>query len=105
MSFSDLTSKVHDHIKDTFGEIVTYEPLAGGPYTPKGVFNERFQFVDPDTEQVVSSQQPNLGVKRADLPADPVKGDIVTVRGVQYRVHDSQEDGEGWVKFLMYEVD
>lgn len=105
MSFEELASGIHDVVKDTFGEEVAFTPLAGGASTSlKGIFNTRYQVVDPNGEQVVSSNQPTLGVKLADLPAPPVKGDFLLIREKQYQIHDSQEDGEGWLYLFLHEV-
>jgi hypothetical protein len=95
---------MHEAFKKTFGEVCEYEPLSGGSFSISGIFNDRHVFVDPNTEQVVSTIQPTLGVKLADMPAAPVKGDKVTLRNVQYVVRDSREDGEGWLHLFMYEV-
>lgn len=107
LGFDKLAESVHDCIKDTFGETqtVTYTPKSTGvAETIIGVFNTRHQVVDPDTEQVVDSNVPTLGIKRADISVDPVKGDLVVVRSLEYRVHSSQEDGEGWIELYLYEV-
>lgn len=102
--FDKLTAGAQEHFKSTFGETVEYEPRLGGSLSVVGVFNDKALFVDPQTEQVVSSQQPTLGVKRSDLDAAPIKGDRVTIRGKKYLVHDSQEDGEGWLHLFLHEV-
>lgn len=102
--FDKLTAGIQEHFKNTFGESVEYEPRLGGSTTLVGVFNDKALFVDPQTQQVVSSQQPTLGVKRSDMDAAPVKGDRVIVRGKKYLVHDSQEDGEGWLHLFLHEV-
>ena len=104
LGFDKLASCTHDAIKTTFGEEVIYSPTGLADVTLVGVFNIRHEVVDPDLERVVSSNQPNLGVKRVDLPKDPEKNEIFTIRGKQYRIYDSQEDGEGWIKLLLYEV-
>lgn len=106
MAFEDLTSAMHDVIKDTFKEKipVVYEPLSGGSFPIDGIFNLRHVAVDPDTEQTVSSNQPTLGVKRADMPDVPKNGDKVLIREVFYRIVDSQEDGEGWLHLFLHEV-
>lgn len=106
LGFDEITSDMHECIKDTFGETetVTYKPTTGPEKVIVGVFNTRHTVVDPDTEQVLSSNQPTLGVKLSDLDAAPVKGDLVNIRSQDYRVHDSQEDGEGWSELFLYEV-
>lgn len=105
MGFDPLAGAIHSAVKDVFGEMVTYEPLSGGSFPIRGIFNARYTGVDPDTERLVSTNQPNLGIRAGDLASAPVKGDRVIVRGVWYRVNDAQEDGEGWIKLFLYEVD
>lgn len=102
--FDKLTAGIQDNIKGAFGEDAEYEPKKGGSISIVGVFNDKFLFVDPQTQQVVSSQQPTFGVKLSDLGAPPAKGDGVTIRGKKYLVHDSQEDGEGWLNLFLHEV-
>lgn len=104
MVFRDLTSAMHDVIKNTFSEAddVIYEPLSGGSFSFKGIFNDKYSFVDPQTQQVFSSNQPTVGVKAADMLSLPVKNDKLYVRNTRYRVKDSQEDGEGWLHLFLY---
>ncbi len=104
MNFANLVSSAHDTIKRTFGEEVTFEPLSGGSFVVLGIYNDRHTFVDPDTEQLVSSNIPTLGVKLADLTQAPSKGDVAVVRGKRYVVRDNREDGEGWLHLFLYEV-
>lgn len=104
MGFKDLTAGIHENVKSVFGEEIEYEPPSGGSLTITGIFNEKYFFVDPDTEQGISTNQPNVGIKLSDLDSPPVKGAFVTVRGVKYRVHDSREDGEGWTVLFLYKV-
>lgn len=99
--FRDLACNILDACKACFGESVKYVPKVGAPFDIRGIFDNQFEQVDPDTEIVVASNQPTLGIKLADLPLPPAKGDKVFVRDLEYRVIDSQEDGvAGAVLFL-----
>lgn len=103
MAFSDLTDRALGAIKDAFGSSVTYTPTSGSPVTIDGVFNRRYyELVEGDVP--VSTDQPNLLVRIADLAADPVEGDEVTVSGQTYRVYRVEKDGEGAALLLLHET-
>ena len=86
-----------------FGEPVTYYPKkATGGFKIQAIFDGPFEQVDPDTEVLVASNQYTLGVKLADLPFPPCKGDRVSVRSVSYLVVDSQEDGQGGSEMILH---
>lgn len=104
LGFDKLASQIHDASKCAFGEDVTFEPQAGGSFSIVGIFNEIFEQVDPDTERVISTQNPTLGVKLSDLPSTPKKDDVLKIRGVTYRIYDSQEDGEGMSQLFLTKV-
>ena len=70
-------------------------------YEIKGVFQESFKVIDPQTGMPVNSQQPVLGVNLSDLSIVPRRGDTVSVRGVSYRVRDIQEDGHTGMTLLL----
>ena len=60
--------------------------------------------VDPDTEQLVSSNQPALGVNLNDVPIDIIDGDIFEIRNLRYRAIDNREDGQGGATVLLHRV-
>jgi hypothetical protein len=106
--FLDHADDIAECCKFAFGEHnekVIYEPLAGGSYTIVGIFDNQFEQLDPDTEQVIAANQPVIGVKLADLPSAPVKGDKVQIRGIWYRVYDSQEDGLAMSALFLHKVE
>lgn len=72
---------------------IIYNPKAGGSFTFNGIFDDRAQEVDPDTEQPVSSNVFTLGIQLSDLPQAPEKGDRVTIKTQTYRVVDFLKDG------------
>lgn len=90
-----------------FGEAVTYAPAAApANLLPiEGIFNEVWREVEPDGA-VVSSNQPNLGVRLADFPdGPPMPEDTFVIRSTVYKAVDVQEDGEGGAKILLHKVD
>lgn len=64
-----------------------------GVALPQAVFDSAHVEVDPDTGAPVSSNNPVLGVRLADLPNEPTSRDRVRVRGALYRIGDVQPDG------------
>ena len=70
-------------------------------YEITGVFQESFKVIDPATGMPVNSQQPVLGINLTDISIEPRRSDMVTVRGVNYRVRDLQDDGHTGVTLLL----
>lgn len=91
--------------KREFGENVTYTPAnrPGPSFVVDGIFNEMYQEVDQGGV-VVTSQQPNLGIRLSDFPNPPFNEDKVAIRGFMYKVIDVQPDGEGGAKLLLHQV-
>lgn len=105
MSFRDLTDKLLDHCLSVFEEKekVKYRPLSGGTFTIRGIFDETWKEVDPETEVILSSTQPNLGIKLNELGSiKPVTNDIVFVRDEEFRVTDVYEDGQGGATLFLH---
>ena len=93
VDFEQLAKDAFDEIKCTLGIDVIYSPKVGGRFNIRGVFDDRAQEVDPDTEISVSSNVYTLGIKLDDIPFVPAKGDIAIIKNIQYKVIDSLEDG------------
>ena len=96
---NDFKNDVNDLLEcaiETFGEEVTYYPVAGGVHKIIGVLDQNYEAIDPDTEQVITANQPVLGVNLNQIPFDVKNGDRVRIKeGVEFRVIDSREDGQG----------
>ena len=105
--FEDLAKCAFDSIKNALGVDLTYQPKIGGVFAIKGVFDDRAQEVDPDTEQPVSSNIFTLGIKLDDIPRPPVKGDKVVIKKQLYRVINALEDGvpDASVVLVLHRVD
>lgn len=99
--FEALAKIAFEPLKVCLGIDIIYRPKAGGVFKFKGIFDDRAQEVDPDTEQVVSSNVYSLGIKLDDLPNPPKKGDKIEIKNIKYRVIDSQEDGAPGVSTVL----
>jgi len=102
-AFAALTRSLSATVLATFGEPVLFhfdEQTRDWPC--QGVFTAAHQEVDTSTGVSVSSVQPVLEVRQADLPAVPTEGDAVTVQGVRYLVVEVRPDGHGMCKLLLH---
>jgi hypothetical protein len=104
MSFKGLVGGMLDCIIPTFGETVKYFHKNGGSVTISAVFDRRYEAIDPNSEAIVSSNAPQIGVKDADLLKKPLKGDRVVVKATneEFIVQDTREDGQGHTKLFLY---
>lgn len=102
--FRDLACNILDAAKSCFGEAVIYIPKVGASLNIRGIYDNQFEQVDPDTEIVVANNQPTLGIKLKDLPLPPAKGDKVFIRDIEYKVIDSQEDGVAGATLFLHKV-
>ena len=108
MGFRDLTSKVLDHCLSVFEEKekVKYRPLSGGTFTIRGIFDETWKEVDPETDVILSSTQPNLGIKLDELGSiKPLTNDTLIVRNEEFRVTDVLEDGQGGATLFLHRIE
>ena len=102
-AFGDLTRAVSSIVLDTFGEPVVFHLEGQAQALPgRGVFSAAHQEVDASTGVPVSTVQPVLEVRLADLPATPTEGDAVTVQGVLYLIVEVRPDGHGFLKLMLH---
>lgn len=100
-NFPKMAKAAFDQIKCGLGVDADYQPKAGGSHEIRGIFDDRVQEVDPDTEQPITSQVFTLGIELADLPSLPVKGDAVFIDDVEFRVIEIREDGVPGVSVVL----
>lgn len=93
IDFDILASSAFDQIKCVLGIEVLYLPKAGGAIVLRGIFDDRIQEVDPDTDKIISSNIYTFGCKIDDIGFKPVKGDKIVINNVFYQVIESREDG------------
>jgi len=104
MSFKGLVDDLLGVAIPCCGEKVLYQHCKGGsPYEIDAVFDLMFTFVDPDTENEISGNAPNLGIRLRDLRREPEKNDKVFIKKKTYLVTDSLEDGQGGARLIMVE--
>lgn len=105
MSFKELVGGLLSVAIPTFGQEIDYRPKRGGSFTIMAVFDRAFEQIDPDTEEVVASNIPMIGIKLADLPFKPDRLDEVRIEGERFEVTDSQEDGQGGATLALHRME
>ncbi len=55
-----------------FGEEVKFYPKTGGVKIINAIFDNNFQAIDPDTEEIISSNQSMLGINLNDIRGNEV---------------------------------
>ena len=103
--FRKKVDRVLNHGMKTFGETVTFYPKRGGVYKIEAVFDNSYEAIDPDTEQVISANQPTLGINLNDVKFEMERADQVQVRDTRYEVIDKREDGQGGALLLLHKID
>jgi len=102
--FKDLGSGILDVAKNCMGEDVTFKPKSGGSFNIRGIFDDSFEQIDPNTEKVVAGNQPVLGVNLRDFSVTIKKQDQFLIRNISYRVIDVQEDGVTGAMVFLHKV-
>jgi len=74
---------------------------AGGPKSLPVIFDAEHLALAADAAVAISTADPQLMCRAADMPADAAQGDMVTVRGRDYLVSDIRPDGTGVVTALL----
>lgn len=105
VDFRDRVDRLLDKCTKTFGEKIIYYPKSGGSYPIEAIFDNDYENVDPETEQVVSSNQPVIGVNLNDLKFEMKKDDQARVRNLMYRVVEVREDGQGGASLFLHKCE
>lgn len=107
MDFRQRVDDILNHSMDVFGEEVKFFPRStvGGVHKGRAVFNNEGRALDLDTEQVLSVNQPELGINLNDFSFEIMTNDLCEVRGVRYRIIDKVEDGQGGAMLRLHKVD
>lgn len=102
MNWDDMQAALLDACMTNLGSGVTYQPKDSDEETDiTAIFDNAAFDVDFGNGGPVQSSQPWLGVKLADLPADPQIGDFVTAKGNRYRVIKIEPDGQGGARLTL----
>jgi len=100
---NNLVKRLLGHATRILGEEIEFRYKDGGSKKIKAIFDNEWEQVDPDTERVVSSNQPILGVRLSDLKREPTTGDSILILRDQkeYIIQDTREDGQGGVSLFL----
>jgi hypothetical protein len=104
VSFQAKVGRFLTKAVNALGESVRYFHQDGGNVRIMAVFDNNFEVVDPNTETVVSSNHPRIGVKLADLLELPKKNDRVEFGRDMYKVVDCLEDGQGGASIWLHKI-
>ena len=102
MDFRNRVDRVLQKCTKVFGEKVIYYPQKGGSYSLTGIFDNEYETVDPETEQLISSTQPMLGVNLNDLSFEMRIDDMIKIRNLLYKIIEIREDGQGGASLLLH---
>lgn len=105
VDFRDRVDRVLQKCTKVLGECVTYYPKSGGSYKIRAIFDNEYENVDPETEKIISSNQPALGVNLNDIKPTMRKDDMVQVRNLKYRVIEIREDGQGGATLFLHKCE
>lgn len=105
IDFRDRVDKILKACTRNFGEEVFLMPKRGGRYSIKGIFDNEYEAVDAQTEQVTSSNQPVLGINLHGIKFHPRQGDKVKIRNLTYHIIDVREDGQGGATLFLHKED
>ena len=105
-SFKERANRALGIITKALGEEIEYRPRnrPGVRYKMNAVFDNNYEVVDPETNQVISSNAPRVGVRYSDLIDPPEKDDRVYIKGELFKVYDSQEDGQGGTVLYLHKL-
>lgn len=103
--FRDRVNNLLRHCTKNFGEQVVYYPKRGGSHKIEGIFDNDVETVDPETEQLISSQQPILGVNLNDLKFEMKINDQVRIRNLMFRIIEVREDGQGGAQLILHKCE
>lgn len=109
MTFTGLLETVDRTVMRTLGETaeeetVVYVPGVGDAVPVDGVFDAAYRREDAG-EAGVSTAEPALFARLADLPSDPrTDAPTLTIRGVAYTVREVEPDGDGGIRLFLQEA-
>jgi hypothetical protein len=92
--------------EQTFGKPIVVTPIKSqpdnpAPYAARGIFSSQPLDVPMQDGSIFSDQQTSLGIRLAEYPIPPVRGDLVEYNGTTYWVLDTDEDGQGDCKLQL----
>lgn len=105
VDFRDRVDRVLNHCKRVIGEDCVYISPSGSEHPIRGIFGNEHNVVDPDTERVISANQPMLGINLFDFKdIDLSRKGKVRIRNLTYNIYDIQDDGQGGSELYLHRV-
>lgn len=105
VDFRDRVNRLLNHCKRVIGEKCVYIDPLGAEHEIEGIFSNDHNVVDPDTEQVISANQPLLGINLFDFKGiDLSRKGKVRIRNLTYNIYDIQDDGQGGSELYLHRV-
>lgn len=98
---TDLANRALTAVTRVMGEPVTFRHR-GESATARGVYQDSYVGLDPETGIQVRSTQPVVLVDRRELPFTLQQGDEVEARGRVFRVRDAQPDGHSGILVMLH---
>lgn len=105
IDFRDRVNKVLNHAKNNFGEDAILYPKKGGSYNIRGIFDNDYEAINADTQQVITANQPVFGVNLFDFNFEIKEGDQLKIRNLMYKIYDKRSDGQGGASLLLHRCD
>lgn len=105
MGYPDALAAADRLVRAQLGEAVTYAPGSGSPVTVSGIFDALYRKVEIGGAGI-SSAGPAVFLTLSELPSNPTtdSGARVTIRGVTYKPHEVEPDGQGAVMLLLHKT-
>jgi hypothetical protein len=98
---NDLANRALAAVTRVMGEPVTVRHR-GESATTRGVYQDGYVGLDPDTGVQVRSTQPVVLISRQALPFKLQQGDEAEVGGVVFKVRDAQPDGHDGLLVMLH---
>lgn len=101
--FNKLTDSILKTSQKAFGETVVITFADETSETVNGIFENDHLEVDQGGV-MISTSQPILDLRLADLSQEPNIDDLITARDLSYRIDDVRKDGRGSVSLILTRV-
>lgn len=95
---------VLDTLIAVHGEAMTFIGDGSLDHGFEGVFDENYVSSDPQTGQLVTSEEPSILVRLGDLPSRPKMDDRFMIRESEFAVRAVEPDGKGGARIFLREV-
>ena len=100
----DFDALVLGPAMDAFARPIVIEPGVSQPgasaYPARGVFDNA-AVEETVADGYISTVQPILGIRMAEFPVPPKRGDRVLIDAITYAVHDLRPDGHGKASLIL----